>query len=287
MVDLRSETLWMHGADGSVDRALAIVSAMGGRAVTVKPSRIDLCADVLLRETAWHLGLKDSMVTRAQHITPYLQSRKLTGFSIGRSKVSARLYDKWREILTKSHKFWMLDIWGIGAIEPEHRAVRVEFQIRREALRDFRINEWSDLAPKLGRLWSYCTHEWLRLVEDAELHHTQQRPLPWWPQVQRGFSGAQGAHPLVREKALSASKRRFAAQVLGNLTSMLALDLPASETRESERLDAASYLRMACEEAIECMGMSDAEFRQRVHRKQARHLRCGPKFTVAPEAPPM
>ena len=79
MVEIRSETLWMHSPDGALQRMCIILETLGAEIVVVKPSRTDLCVDLLLPTNRWHIGLIDQIVTRARDITPHYQHRELTG----------------------------------------------------------------------------------------------------------------------------------------------------------------------------------------------------------------
>lgn len=274
MVTFRSEALWTHGPDACVARIEALFRAVGAEVLMVKPSRIDLCVDVLLREEDWHVGLDQHFVTRARGTTTYRSSRVLSGFSIGKGAVSARLYDKAREIREKSGKEWMHDVWNLPAVPHGHRVVRVEYQLRREALRQSKIHSWEHVHPKLGRLWAYCANRWLRLVVDARLHHTQQKPLAWWSVVEKGFERAQGATPIVREKAMNRDRRRLRDQSLGTLSSLAAIELARDgDGRVGATLDARSFLHSELDQAIDGAGLNDQQFARRVERKVARFLR--------------
>lgn len=278
MVDIRSETLWMHGPDNSVERVHELIESLGGEIFETKPSRVDLCVDVLIREEDWHIGLIDCFVTRARMIDSHFSSRVFSGFSIGRSDVAARLYDKPLEIKAKSNKVWMYDVWGIESISDDHRIIRVEYQIRREALREFGMQSWDYLRVMYNAIWSYCVWNWFTLVEDASTHHTQQTLLGWWEVVQRGFGGLQNAEPLVRMRSLNADKRRLAAQAIGCLSSFASMDLDPEQLdgmTHEQRLD---LLGQALRESMQHAYIDSAEFTKRMKRKFAKHARNGPEF---------
>ena len=245
----------------------------------IKPSRVDLCVDLLLRAEAWKPELVGCFVTRARDVNSYLQSHKLSGYSIGKGAIVARLYDKPREIRMKSHKDWMYDVWGIESVADDHRIIRVEFQMRRDVLREIGMRTWEDLRSNLPSLWIYCSQMWLHLVDDASLHHTQQHVLPWWQVVRNGFEGVQGAEPLVRTKAINHDLRRHAAQVMGGMTSMIGLMRQGESVDPDEVFDSESHCLMAAMETLTLQGIDDAEFTRRVIRKQAKQVRSGPGFT--------
>ena len=56
-----------------------------------------------------------------------------------------------REIRDQSHKYWMYDLWNIkkGSVGPDKRVVRVEFQIRREVIKDLGIDTPKNLFEKI------------------------------------------------------------------------------------------------------------------------------------------
>ena len=278
MIDIRSETLWTHGPEKAVERVLALIEGLGGEVVEVKVSRVDLCVDTLIRSDDWSKDLIDSFVTRARNIQTHNQSRELSGFSIGVGKMRARLYDKPMEIKAKSKKIWMYDIWGIETVDDEHRVIRTEFQLRREVLLQLGMGEWQTVLRFHNMIWGYCTMMWLKLVDDASLHHTQQHLLPWWEVVQSGFHGSQEAQPLVRDRSVQLDKRQLAAQAIGSLSSLLSIDLSPMELEIGDNLDRETHLLLALREALKNVNYDDDEFTRRMRRKQAKHHRSGQDF---------
>lgn len=286
LADIRSETLWAHGPDACIQRLHDLIHAMQGEIVALKPSRVDMCVDLLLRETDWMPGLLDGFVTRARDINPHYQSRQLSGFSIGKGAISARLYDKPREIRVKSKKFWMYDIWGIESVADDQRIIRVEFQTRREALHEMGIETYPDLTEQMPALWAYLTRKWLRVAMDASLHHTQQIIRPWWPIVEGGFVGAQQATPIVREKAISTDLNRHSAQLLGLVSSITALQRQGILVCKDESLDLDSHVAVIVDMVRKNAAIDDDQFTERVKRKQVKQLRAGVDFSDAPGALP-
>lgn len=240
MASIRCETLWMLGLIGAVKQLHKIISNAGAQIVVIKASRVDLCLDMLLHKVIWHEDVTQFAVTRAHKSNKYFNKDNLTGISIGSGKISARLYDKPLEINQQSnHKAWFFDIWGIGQDEiPEgHHIIRVEFQLRRTALKELGIDTFRDLYHKTANLWAYCTQKWLKFRDRPGNHHTMRKTFDWWVEVQNGFAGAQKANPLVRSNAFRAQEKQLFAQAKGMLTSLhavksefkgLRLDRPAS-----------------------------------------------------------
>lgn len=112
---------------------------MPGHIQKVKVTRVDLYSDVVLPESCWLPELKDYFVTRACLSSLYFQGHIFSGFSFGRGQISARLYDKPLEI-KKSHKLWMYKKWGIDKVLSGFRIIRVEFQLRRTAIKGLGIS---------------------------------------------------------------------------------------------------------------------------------------------------
>ena len=87
----------------------------------IKPSRVDLCADILLDEKLWTKDLIDYRVTRSNYASQHFTNNQLTGIVIGKGHMMARLYDKPLEIKQKKKKEWMYDIWGISTVPEEKK----------------------------------------------------------------------------------------------------------------------------------------------------------------------
>lgn len=284
-VTIRSEALWRFGPAVAVERVQLVLESLGAEVEGIKPSRIDLCVDVLVREKDWHPGLAEHFVTRARYDALHRKSRDLAGFSIGKGTVLARIYDKPREIGEKSHKDWLWDIWKLNAVPTGHRIVRVEFQLRRDSLREGGLKEWCNVEERLPGLWAYCSRRWLRLVLDAGLHHTQQKPLPWWRTVETGFTGSQGAAPIVRERARNTDLRRLASQSVGTLGSMVALGLGPEDDAAKVSMDRRSFLHAELDRAIDLAYLDDDQFTRRVERKRAKLSRSRPPSEASRENP--
>lgn len=274
LADIRSKTLWLHGPNVAVKRLLTLIETMGGEVLAVKTSRLDLCADVLIPKRDWNEGLRNHFVTRAREVGTHVSGGKFTGITIGRGGlVRAKFYDKAYEIHAKSKKYWMYDHWGLSSVPEGFVVVRVEFQLRRERLKELGCGTWGEVKAKLPNLWVYCTTRWLRLAQDSTLHHTQQSLVSWWEVVCTGFQGAQCGNALVREKAYSTELRQHAQQVVGALGSIIAIAASEESLETDPPQDMATYCRWALDVAMKLAEMSDEEFTRRIIRKQPRYNR--------------
>jgi hypothetical protein len=209
----------------AVNQLISLLHAQGANSVVVKPSRVDLCVDLLLPDDMWVREILDYAVTKAAYDAPHRNSKKLTGVSIGKGDVSFKMYDKPKEIRQQSKKFWMYDIWKLKNIPRGYKMIRCEFVFRREALIELGFDQWDDVNNHCDNLWAYATQRWLKFRDRPGKHHTQRKTLPWWVAVQNGFLGVQEAVPAVRAKAIKTDQKRAKAQALGHLSALAALKM--------------------------------------------------------------
>ena len=69
----------------------------------------------------------------------------------------ARIYDKTEEVRKKGSDWWP-EIWG-EAFQPDKRVLRVEFQLRREAIRELGMSSPDEVLNGLPGVWAYLTDE--------------------------------------------------------------------------------------------------------------------------------
>ena len=226
MVSIRSEALWREGPLEIVEYIKDTLFLAGAESLLIKPSRVDVCMDISFPDNEWNMGLIPLRVTRSRYAAPHFDNVAMTGLSIGKGDIAARLYDKILEINKKSKKTWMFDIWDIwdsmAEILKDKKIIRVEWQFRREALKELGIDHIDDLFSHIENLWAYFTQDWLKFQDSPGEHHTMRKTLLWWNIVQNGFLGIQSPRPLIRCKAIQPRKEQLHAQTYGTLTSFLA-----------------------------------------------------------------
>ncbi|MCC8164899.1 MAG: hypothetical protein LIQ31_01800 [Planctomycetes bacterium] len=126
----------------------------------------------------------------------YFSGRRHTGFSVG-TNIKLRVYDKRYELEKDPIK------WGIFAEKYDgipDVLTRVEFQLRRVALKEFltgdleRIEGVDSYLKNREKLWKYLTEDWFRLTEDAidKQNKHQSRAETWsvWQVVQNAVVAA-------------------------------------------------------------------------------------------------
>ena len=173
---LSSESLTFSDVEPLEADLRFVINTIGNVTDEPKISRVDLCIDFITNEPLE--GINDNAwVSRAHLINRYSNKRTFSGWVIGSGgAMSARLYDKTLEI-RKSKKDYLRDIWKSEGWDEKQTVWRLEFQFRREVLKQLNIVSIPDLLANLNNLWNYATHDWLRLTIPNSKDETQTR----WP----------------------------------------------------------------------------------------------------------
>lgn len=195
-LELRSLFLWQLGAvaavaaGGGVVGGVTLPTAADFPGPTLHVSRIDLTVDF----QGWipEVTELDRFVTRAEERRSFHNRTGFTGFMFGRGDVAARLYDKTAEI-RKSGKAWFRDLWRKApAFAPDAPVWRLEYQLRRPALRSFAcgvgagpLDTWEDVRGAVAPLWRYLAGRWLAL-RAARTSRTRQVLTPTWQALHDG-----------------------------------------------------------------------------------------------------
>ena len=173
--------------------------------------------------------LSGCAVARGRKYSFHGENRDLTGFTIGSGRrVSLRVYDKIKELgqsVTGSIKRAILvkSRWG----ELPEKATRIEYQLRREALTDFGVDDIDDLFSRSDEICAWLTKKWFRLTEKPVQgkHHERAVTCSLWADIQALFSRAFGdwKKPIERKKrSVSAAVEPLVKQALGCLSSAAA-----------------------------------------------------------------
>ena len=181
-VSINAETLWHLNFADILGLIKIDLGFLGGTVERIQPSRCDLCADFKISLPPDLTFIQQHRVSRSHKNRPWLDGDVLETYICGspKSPVQIRIYDKSKEI-QKTNKQWFLPLWGVDSAEG---VWRVEFQLRRTLLHQYRINTLDDLWQKIGAMWEYLTNEWfsLRIPDDEK---TERRTVhPWWLAVQ-------------------------------------------------------------------------------------------------------
>jgi hypothetical protein len=132
--------------------------------------------------------LENKCVKRAQKADFHMRGARMETLTIGR-QVQLCIYDKLQELAVSRDelKFKLLIDECLGGEVPEH-LTRVEFRLRREALKDFGIDTVTDLLERERAIIEYLTFDWFRLLEDKKVRgheKTQKLSEVWQETIER------------------------------------------------------------------------------------------------------
>lgn len=182
-LSINSRTMWGKGIAYALDLAAKDVKYFGGKIVEVLPSRLDLCADFKLSPGLSLPFLEEHAVCRSRDVRPIIKAGILETcyFGAPAAEIRIRIYNKGKEVLKKGEKLWLADMWGTDDFQD---IWRVEFQLRRAALKEFKINDFPDLWRRAGGLWKYLTEDWFSLRSLDNDRQNRRSIHPWWLEVQ-------------------------------------------------------------------------------------------------------
>lgn len=184
-VQISSEVLTKLGADAAEVALRGVLSEMVSVSDGPFIGRIDCCVDFSTRFDMESIDRHD-WVTRAKRSSQHTENDQFTGWTIGlKGRIACRLYDKTAEILA-SNKPYFLDVWMDCGWDGETPVWRLEFEIKREALKQFDATKLDDAGALCAGLWPYLTGSWLRLAIRSESDTTRSRwpTHPLWARLQ-------------------------------------------------------------------------------------------------------
>ncbi|MCB9927028.1 MAG: hypothetical protein H6822_33120 [Planctomycetaceae bacterium] len=205
-----SVALMRDGAWYSWVRVRGFLESLGFRISKAVPGRVDVCADIAgvsvveFSEAFW----AGRVIKRAKNYGVHGKGtpgpKTSTGFTSGKG-IQIRVYDKLYETKDDPVKQAVLIEKRWGGV-PEC-ATRVEFQLRRDALRDeWDINTVEDLFAKLPIITAWLTEEWFRLVEEFDRenrNHERAEVLGCWKRVQEAFRAWTGRKEGTKPKRVT------------------------------------------------------------------------------------
>ena len=186
-LSIAAKTLWLKGIETALCWIGEDLKAIGGGSIKlVKVSRVDLCADFWIPGGLSHEFLFSHKVTRNDKGKLFLRKNEMETYyaADAKSPIQLRIYNKGMEVKQGGTKLWFLGLWQRESAED---VWRIEFQVRRPALKQFSINSLDDLKEKQAGLWNYLSAKWfsLRLPDNEK---AERRTVhPFWCAVQECF----------------------------------------------------------------------------------------------------
>lgn len=191
-----------------------------------KISRLDICCDI--DEISFKADDNKRIVTRARKKeimnvdSENYEGKIFSGFTIAKgSPLMCRIYNKTLEI-KKSNKIWFEDIWKQYNWNGEN-VWRIEFQVRRKILKEFKIEKIEDIENKIEPLWAYYTQNWCTLRKPKkDINMSRWEIDKRWKKIQK-ISLNYDIEPLSREKIKRGDEETLLNLCLGSFTSLSAI----------------------------------------------------------------
>lgn len=226
-VQVGSELLTRAGLDRATGTLNLLMEMISGEIKEPSVSRVDLCVDFVLNDDLGRIP-SDHFVFLADAMNLHHCMGELTGYQFGkRGRVNARLYDKTLEIKQQSHKDYLYPIWEEQGWDGKSKVWRLEFELRKDFLKDYGINDRNDLVDHLESLWQYCTTTWLQVKRPNPNDSRKDRwPLyPWWADIQDVCFEDSGKEQIYRvPKNTSPSDQYLFVNGLGAITTFMAIN---------------------------------------------------------------
>ena len=200
-VSLLARSLWLRGIKAAVENVEAFITKLGGHVDRIQVSRVDLAADFVIPgglTLEFLLGCRVSQSSKHSH---HVDGTTLETFYVGSTTVPilCRIYDKSKEILKDGLKDWFFtDVW-----KREHcgDVWRVEFQLRRDALKEFNIDSPESLLDRASGMWAYLTDNWMSFRLNDNENVSRRTVHLWWQAVQEVEQDFGGTLDVKREYA--------------------------------------------------------------------------------------
>lgn len=239
-VKFRSIALWHHGAFALHQRFLAWAASLD--MALFKPerlSRVDFAFDYYLPEIDFD---EDSFISQASKDNQHRKNGKIQTLKFGTDKVVLRLYNKTDEINEVSHKTWLFDLWGI-----DHDVWRIEWQVRKDQLRQMGITTFESLAERQGDLLRVLvkSHTTLRIKSnDSNRSRWSMHPL-WLDLIERvnQMEGLGVVRELDELALLEERMTRIAISVYGYVKRVAAIDSLYTGNQKSYMDEAFQHLQ--------------------------------------------
>lgn len=184
-VEIGSISCWTRGIHDVLAFVEALFMLQGGYVLKKIINRADMAVDFVgldIHQT--EIFNRDKWVKRAHTYRIYGAGRRDNTAAFGftsRSIISLRIYDKLLELQDDPAKLAIFKaIWGVPQ-DKEKPVTRVEYQLRKDALKELKAQKYDDFIHKIQGIWNYLCKDWFRLCNVKHRVQTQEAEnTPWW-----------------------------------------------------------------------------------------------------------
>lgn len=211
LVRVGSLVLMSNGVQVVWDDIQERIAALGGVIVEDKIGRIDPAVDIpgvgvesLSKrfEKGWYVGRARTGQKCSESDNEL--DRVSTGFNAGKNKCRVRVYDKLKEVQHDTQKLAVLVHRRWGGMPDA--AMRVEFQLRREMLRQLRTPNMASWLKGRAGVVAYLCDEWFRVTSrkpDRKNGNTARaKACRQWIRVKEMFEAWAGKSPPAKRSPL-------------------------------------------------------------------------------------
>lgn len=191
-------------------------------------SRIDICGDFAgadeYFQTLQQKNIIGKYVNEYDFAECHKRHRQITGYRFGSSDMMVRIYNKTVEMKVHAKEYWA-DVWLENGADPDVHVWRVEFQLRREKIKQFQVSSIFEVIAVLGDIWRYMSQEWFTVRSRTNDTNPSRWPIArWWRTVVDVVARFGSMTGVVRmlEKRKAATARRLVPGLAGYLTSFAA-----------------------------------------------------------------
>lgn len=218
---------------------------------------------------------------RQSYMRQWSRGQLFTGWSFGKGDLGGRLYRKDVEIRQESKKYWFFDLWAfvLAPTSSSDRAAilaelkeepiwRLEFKLRRPALKEFRIESLEDLVKQSGAFWHYLAGDWLTLRVPGRSRRSNWPVDPRWEHLASRSPSLESKFPLIRDRVRRLNRDHATALATGALSTIVALD---SRADVLERLSVDAAATFTAQHVKQRLKDRDESFPERVAAARERN----------------
>lgn len=257
-VRISSEYLWAYGLINSWTIIYNWIEKTFGRISDNKVFRIDLATHVSNIDFTTNYEQIYKGKFKKMHIFHTGNEINCVAFGSRKSKnIYCRIYNKTLEIQENKRKTWFKEIWKLNGLDIKN-VWNVEFEIKSELLREFKLNNIKEIENHLKDLWIYCTNNFITKVDRIN-SRIERCPIDKeWQELQKAYDNFLSTGFIKREKQIELDAQALIPNIVGNITSYSA--------RKGERNIFQAFEQL-CRETTEYLNNKETTFAAEVENK--------------------